>query len=341
MAKTDRLSTGFGGASTKGFDSIDREVESRMKRARMDVFTDDFTPPGSFDAFNGGDYSKPGFIADPHSDYSSDDDNSQNHNPNLKPMSLDDKIDKKLANIESYKGRKIWAYRKMKDFYPMIDGNMIQKEFPSEPEAISHGKRLVDQAEAKRPSGRWNHMEAGSGPNVNDKSQEELDAIDEVENLFNEPTKHKGNDFPGVKMSKKLSIESIHDHIEEKLAHMDDQSGGIHIDIDSHKGEHEMGEESGAISVTDEADKLPADAAANFDEHAVDPAKLSFDEKVEKKMAKAAKPHVDVRVEKSDEGFELVILVNGAKAYGEDGFESEKEARDFAKTYIDKKGLEK
>jgi hypothetical protein len=62
---------------------------------------------------------------------------------------------------------------------------------------------------------------------------------------------------------------NFHEKVMSKLNAIDDppQSGGIHIDIDSHK--MGAGDESG------------------FDSHATDPRKLNFDEKVEKKLAKA------------------------------------------------------
>ena len=100
MAKGEKLSSSFGGASTKGFKSVDREVEARL--ARLDVFTDDFSPPGTSDAFNGGDFKKPGFGKKAHEDYSSDEDNSRNHSKSFKPMSLPrDREKEQMDKIDS------------------------------------------------------------------------------------------------------------------------------------------------------------------------------------------------------------------------------------------------
>jgi hypothetical protein len=84
MAK-GKLSSGFSGSTTRSASELDREVETRMKK-RLDVFTDDFSPPGSFESSKGGDNRKPGFTATPHDDYSQAEDNSRNHDPKLRPM---------------------------------------------------------------------------------------------------------------------------------------------------------------------------------------------------------------------------------------------------------------
>lgn len=50
------MSTGFAGGATRKFKSVEHEVESRLKR--MDVFTDDFSPPGASEKFPGSDFTK-------------------------------------------------------------------------------------------------------------------------------------------------------------------------------------------------------------------------------------------------------------------------------------------
>jgi hypothetical protein len=50
------MSSGFAGSTTRGLSELDRAVETRMKR--LDVFTDDFSPPGTSDAVPGVNYEK-------------------------------------------------------------------------------------------------------------------------------------------------------------------------------------------------------------------------------------------------------------------------------------------
>lgn len=57
MAKNEKLSTGFGGSTTQGIESVDREVESRMTRAREKT-SGDLSPPESIDSVKGGVLSK-------------------------------------------------------------------------------------------------------------------------------------------------------------------------------------------------------------------------------------------------------------------------------------------
>lgn len=54
------MSKGFGGAATRGIGGLDREVESRLGAAtkRLDVFTDEFSPPGISETTPGQDVSK-------------------------------------------------------------------------------------------------------------------------------------------------------------------------------------------------------------------------------------------------------------------------------------------
>jgi hypothetical protein len=51
------LSTGFTGSATRGMSGLDKEVEARMSK-RLDVFTDDFSPPGTSESFPGGNFNK-------------------------------------------------------------------------------------------------------------------------------------------------------------------------------------------------------------------------------------------------------------------------------------------
>lgn len=54
-----RLSASFAGSATKKFKGLDREVEGRLgKLKRMDVFTDDFSPPGTGETFPGANFDK-------------------------------------------------------------------------------------------------------------------------------------------------------------------------------------------------------------------------------------------------------------------------------------------
>jgi hypothetical protein len=52
-----KLSTAFSGSATRGMSEFDKEVETRMFK-RMDVFTDDFSPPGTSQSSPGQDNSK-------------------------------------------------------------------------------------------------------------------------------------------------------------------------------------------------------------------------------------------------------------------------------------------
>ena len=51
------LSSGFTSSVTRGMSEFDKEVETRMFQ-RLDVFTDDFSPPGTSESFPGGDFNK-------------------------------------------------------------------------------------------------------------------------------------------------------------------------------------------------------------------------------------------------------------------------------------------
>ena len=68
------MSSGFCGSATRGMTELDREIEYRLGDAktpfkRMDVFTDDFSPPGTAEASPGQDYRKPsGPYQDKHTD---------------------------------------------------------------------------------------------------------------------------------------------------------------------------------------------------------------------------------------------------------------------------------
>ena len=52
----NKLSTGFTGSATRGSSGFDREVESRLHR--LDMFTDEFSPPYSREIFPGADFTK-------------------------------------------------------------------------------------------------------------------------------------------------------------------------------------------------------------------------------------------------------------------------------------------
>jgi hypothetical protein len=56
MAIFRKLSQGFSSSATRGMSELDKEVETRMKH--LDVFTDDFSPPGSGESFPGADFDK-------------------------------------------------------------------------------------------------------------------------------------------------------------------------------------------------------------------------------------------------------------------------------------------
>lgn len=80
------MSTGFAGSSTRDLDGFEREVETRMRK-RLDIFTDDFDPPGTSEAFPGGNFNKQRqYPGKPHDDFSQAEDNSRNHDPRYKPM---------------------------------------------------------------------------------------------------------------------------------------------------------------------------------------------------------------------------------------------------------------
>lgn len=53
-----KLSSSFSGSSTRTLNGLNREVESRMRTKRLDVFTDDFSPPGTAESSPGQDYTK-------------------------------------------------------------------------------------------------------------------------------------------------------------------------------------------------------------------------------------------------------------------------------------------
>lgn len=53
-----RLSTGFAGSGTKSAGGVDKEVEARLGLTRMDIFTDEFSPPGASEKFPGADFNK-------------------------------------------------------------------------------------------------------------------------------------------------------------------------------------------------------------------------------------------------------------------------------------------
>lgn len=49
------MSDGFSGSSTRGLDSLEKEIEYRLGQMRMDVFTKDFSPPGTAEVVSGQD----------------------------------------------------------------------------------------------------------------------------------------------------------------------------------------------------------------------------------------------------------------------------------------------
>lgn len=81
MAINRKLSDGFAGTGTKQSGGVEKEVESRLKK--LDVFTDEFSPPGTGE-------SGPGFIArkldEPfetkHDDIASSEPNNKPYSPN-------------------------------------------------------------------------------------------------------------------------------------------------------------------------------------------------------------------------------------------------------------------
>lgn len=62
------------------------------------------------------------------------------------PKEKENNSESKLAAAQNYRGHKVWAYRKFGEYYPMINGYMIEKEFPTEVQAIAHGKQRIDSA---------------------------------------------------------------------------------------------------------------------------------------------------------------------------------------------------
>lgn len=71
------MSTGFSGSTTRSLGGLTKEVESRLKTKKLDVFTDDFSPPGTAESFKGSDFDKPNNgYQKPHDDTSSKDSTS-------------------------------------------------------------------------------------------------------------------------------------------------------------------------------------------------------------------------------------------------------------------------
>lgn len=66
------MSNGFAGNTTKTLYEIERELENRyeksMSKKRLDVFTDDFNPPGAVEHVPGGNYKKRGDTGIKHED---------------------------------------------------------------------------------------------------------------------------------------------------------------------------------------------------------------------------------------------------------------------------------
>lgn len=59
MATKKKLSSSFSGSATRTLNSLNHEIESRMRSTkRLDVFTDDFSPPGTAESSPGQDYTK-------------------------------------------------------------------------------------------------------------------------------------------------------------------------------------------------------------------------------------------------------------------------------------------
>jgi hypothetical protein len=76
------MSSSFTSSSTRGLSNFEREIEKRL-----DVFTDDFSPPGSREGVPGLDFRKPGGgYQKPHEDTDQENDQSRNHSPQYRPM---------------------------------------------------------------------------------------------------------------------------------------------------------------------------------------------------------------------------------------------------------------
>lgn len=114
------MSTGFSGSDTRGLSQLEREIEYRLGRMKhMDVFTDDFSPPGSRESVPGSNPSKPGFVADAHTDQSTADDNSRNHS-DLKPMAAagNAREQGELDNIDYIESKHTVGIKTERDQFP-------------------------------------------------------------------------------------------------------------------------------------------------------------------------------------------------------------------------------
>lgn len=110
---TKRLSSGFAGSTTRSLNltDLEKEIEYRLSGdlKHLDVFTDDFSPPGATEQVRGADFRKQPQGNKPHDDYSQAEDNSFNHGVekkmaaagNAKDQEYLDEIDQSLHDFYS------------------------------------------------------------------------------------------------------------------------------------------------------------------------------------------------------------------------------------------------
>ena len=163
-----KLSDGFAGSTTRSLDDVTHEVETRMKRRRMDAFTEDFAPPGPVESTPGEDRDKPGQsegYGKPHEDSRPVADPSFTLDSADK---LEGAIKKRLAasdnaaydvhqadparlsagmiHHEEYKGRHIHVMESGHAYGMTIDSVMQPGKFPGVATAVQRGRILIDRA---------------------------------------------------------------------------------------------------------------------------------------------------------------------------------------------------
>lgn len=148
-----KLSTGFANGSTKQFKGVDREVESRLKR--LDVFTDDFAPPGVSEKFPGGDFSKRNA---PYEDRHSD--NKKLHNPgSVKEQQVLDDLD---AREQAFNAP-------IKNPYDSFPGAL---NFNQKSEVGAFDKHQTDPTRLKKMAVKETRLRSDVGPEEFDKRVE-------------------------------------------------------------------------------------------------------------------------------------------------------------------------
>jgi len=234
------MSTGFTGSDTRSMGKFEREVEKRL-----DVFTEDFSPPGVSEKFPGSDFSKSdNNYQDKHADYRPEARRDFTLAASGRAEDIDD-FDSEDHGIKKYNEQFPGSH--MENFSDKVE-KKLEGEIEKKLSSTEYAQKLKNHIQESHISG------AATG--VNGKRFVVTCSTQDADRLG----KSLENDscFKNIRVSEGKVHGEFSDidgyHLEGE------QSGGIHIDIDSHK------------------DK-PASDNPTVDVHATDPARLKSEVK--------------------------------------------------------------